>query len=81
VKNERVFTFAGPYSRHGLFAIIREARPNDQLPVEPMSDHRDLSEIAEWPRAVALLKWLRKDGFTTLKESVIDTIEAYDSSL
>lgn len=81
VQNERVFAFAEPYSHHDFFTIIREARPHAQLPVEPVSDDRDLSEIAERPRSIALLKWYGKDGFTSLKESVIDAIKAYDGSI
>jgi len=78
VQNERVFAFAEPYNRRDFFTIIRDARPHAQLPDEPANDDRDLSEIAEWPRSVALLKWYGKDGFTSLKDSVISTIDAYD---
>ena len=81
VQNERVFAFAEQYNRHDFFSIIKEARPHAQLIAEPANDDRDLSEIAEWPRSVALLKWYGKDGFTTLKDSVIDTIDAYDSAV
>ena len=79
VNNERVFAFAEPFNRRDLVNIIKEARPHFQPPPEPIGDDRDLSEIAEWPRSVELLKWLGKDGFTGLKESVLDTIDAADA--
>ena len=80
MQNERVFAFAEPYTRRDFFDIIREARPNDKLEDVPENDDRDLSEIAERPRSLALLKWHGKDGFTGLKESVVDLIEEYDRS-
>jgi hypothetical protein len=79
VKNERVFAFAEPYNRRDFVNIIKEARPNFQPPPEHIGDDRDLSEVAEWPRSVELLKWFGKDGFTGLKESVLDTIDAADA--
>lgn len=75
-----MFAFAEPYNRQNFYDIIREARPNTQLPARPENDDCDLSDIAERPRALALLKWYGKDGFTSLGESIIDTIDAYDRS-
>lgn len=81
--NERVFAYAERFNRRDLVNIIKEARPNFQPPPEPIGDDRDLSEVAQWSRSVELLKWFGKDGFTGLKESVLDTIDVadiYDSS-
>lgn len=80
VQNERIFAFAETYTRHQLFTIIKEARPNAKIEAVPESNDRDLSEVTERSRAVALLGWFGKDGFTSLKESVIDTIDAFDNS-
>jgi nucleoside-diphosphate-sugar epimerase len=80
VQNERVFAFAETYTRHQFFTIIKEARPNAKLEVVPESNDRDLSEVAERPRALALLDWFGKDSFTPLKESIVDTIDAFDNS-
>ena len=81
MRNERIFAFAEPWTRRSLFAIIKEIRPNAQLAPETEDSSRDLSEVAERPRALKLLKWYGQDGFTSLRKSVVDTIETYDKSL
>lgn len=77
LKNERVFGFAEPFSPHQTFTIIKEARPGHHL-AEPTDKGLDLMEIAERPRSLELLKWYGTDGYISLKQSVIDTLDSYD---
>ncbi|KAI9743079.1 MAG: hypothetical protein M1818_003374 [Claussenomyces sp. TS43310] len=75
VHNERIFAFAEPFNFHDIFAAVKAAKPDHKLPEDPSSDDRDLSEIAQMPRSIELLKTVGRDRFIPLGQSIIDTLE------
>jgi len=81
LKSRRVFAFAEPWSRYDVYQEVRAFRPDKSAAQEPVPDGRDMTVVDERPLSLELLKWMGKDGFTSLKQSVIDTIEAYEDSL
>lgn len=80
MQNERVFGYAQPFNFKNIFAIIKENWPERKLPEDLSGDDFDESVIVERPRALELLKALGRDGFVSLKQSVIETIEAFDKA-
>lgn len=60
-----------------IYDMMKEVKPDIQLPAMGS----DFSGATESPRAVELLKWFGKDGFTTLKDSAIETMEVYERDI
>jgi nucleoside-diphosphate-sugar epimerase len=78
VENERIFAFAEPFNWDDVFKIIEEVDPGHKLPENPQSPNdRDLSEIAEKPRAEELLRRMGQDGFRSLKDTVREVIKGF----
>jgi hypothetical protein len=77
VQNERVFGYAQPFNFKNIFTIIKEKWPERKLPGHLSGDDLDDSVIVEQPRVLELLKALGRDGFVSLKQSVLETIEAF----
>ncbi|RDW88391.1 hypothetical protein BP6252_00423 [Coleophoma cylindrospora] len=74
VQNERIFAFTEPFNFSDVMQIIKEIEPDHKLPEETLTNDRDLSEVAEIPRAIELLKEFGRDGFIPLKQSIIDAL-------
>jgi hypothetical protein len=80
VENERIFAFAGPFTFHEIFSIIKKKFPDHKLPEDLSGDDKDLSEVATMARSVELLKRRGRDGYTPLEQSVLDAISTITDS-
>ncbi|ORY04579.1 aldehyde reductase II [Clohesyomyces aquaticus] len=69
VKDERLFTFASPYSWNDLLAIFRRLYPGKKFIDDIEGLGEDKSIVAD-ERAEYLLKRLKGSGWTSLEESV-----------
>ncbi|CAH0059090.1 unnamed protein product [Clonostachys solani] len=76
VQNERLFAMAGPFSWGAVLDIIRRRFPEKEgsLPVVHEAAI-DIGEVDNY-RSVEALQKLGKDGFKSLEDAVVETLEA-----
>ncbi|RDL33753.1 NAD(P)-binding Rossmann-fold containing protein [Venustampulla echinocandica] len=76
VANERILAMAEPFNCNDILRIFRKLRPDHKFIDDYQDDSvRDRSTVSN-ERAVKLLKYMGKDGWTSLEESIKVTIEA-----
>jgi nucleoside-diphosphate-sugar epimerase len=73
VKNERLFSFAGPYNWNDILAIYRKEYPSKKFPRDYPDLGRDLSKVANG-RAEDLVKRFERPGWASLEDSVKDAV-------
>jgi hypothetical protein len=71
---QRIFGFAAPFNWNDILAIFREAYPDKEFIEDFKDDSRDLSEVPN-AEAERLLKEHYGKGWTSLKESVLNTVK------
>ena len=77
VRGERLFTFAYPYNWNDIFAVFRKLFPDEAGKWEDIPDlPRDLSTVTN-ERAEELLKRISGHGWTSLEETIKQSIATY----
>ncbi len=76
VKNERLFAFAYPYNWNDVLASFRKLYPNRKYRDDIPGQGRDLSKVAN-ERAEELLKRLTGHGWTSLEDTIKQTVDSY----
>lgn len=76
VKNERLFSWAAPYNWNDILAVLRKQYPEKDFIDDIPNLGRDLSKVAN-ERAEEMLRRLGREGFTSLEQSVKDSVEGW----
>jgi len=76
VQNERLFTFAYPYNWNDIFAVFRKLYPDRKFHDDIPGLGRDLSKVTN-ERAEELLKRLSGHGWTSLEDTIKESISGY----
>ncbi|KAM0542653.1 hypothetical protein ACHAPJ_012685 [Fusarium lateritium] len=76
VRDQRIFGFAGRFNWDEVLDILRQDEPSRMLP-ENFSSGVDPHEIEPRDKAEQLLRDLGRPGWTSLKDSVLRTIESF----
>lgn len=69
MKNERLFSFAHPYTWNDILAVFRKLYPNRKFIDDTPNLGQDLSRVANG-RAEELVRRFGLPGWTSLEESV-----------
>ena len=73
VQNERILAFAYPFNWNSVLACLRKIFPDKKFADDIKDEPQDLSTLDN-SRGASLLKAFGRPGWTTLEESVRDTI-------
>ena len=73
VQNERILAFAHPYNWNDILAALRRLFPDRRFPEDIPDLPRDLSTLDK-TRSEDLLRRLGKDGYTSLEDSVRESV-------
>jgi nucleoside-diphosphate-sugar epimerase len=77
VKNDRIFTFARPFTFTEMIKDIKELRPNLKGVAEPPKDEgEDLSKVPNEMGAQLLEKWYGQKGYKTMKQSIEEALKS-----
>ena len=75
VGNERILAFAEPFNWNDILAVLRKLYPERRFSDDVPDLPRDLSTV-DHSRGVQLLKAFGRDGFTSLEETVRESMES-----
>ncbi|KAF4944703.1 hypothetical protein FSARC_14604 [Fusarium sarcochroum] len=76
VRDQRIFGFAGRFNWDEVLDVLREDEPSRMFP-ESFSSGIDPHDIESRDKAEQLLRDLGRPGWTSLKDSVLRTIESF----
>ena len=83
VENERIFTFARPFTFTEMIEILRELRPDSKtLASPPENEGQDLSKVPNERGAELLKKWYKQDGgYKTMRQSIEECLESLEGQI
>jgi nucleoside-diphosphate-sugar epimerase len=78
VAGERILNYSYPFNFNDVLDLVRELRPGSRLPDNNPALGRDLRKVDNARGAELLKKWYGQNGWTSLKESLIQNIKGRD---
>jgi nucleoside-diphosphate-sugar epimerase len=79
VKDERVFAFAATFAYNEMLAAFRKAAPGHKFPDNLKQEDKHLATVPNG-RAEELLRKVGRKGWTSLEESIKNTVPAYEQA-
>lgn len=75
VQSQRIFALAQPFNWTDVLCILKELRPNSNLPPCPENEPRDQSKIIPSSKAEQMIReFFGRPGWVGLKESLAEGI-------
>ncbi|KAF3935146.1 Dihydroflavonol-4-reductase [Dactylellina cionopaga] len=75
VSNERIFTFAQPFTFTEMIGILKKLRPDAKsLASPPENEGQDLSKVPNELGAKLLKQWYGQEGYKTMKQSIEESL-------